>query len=107
MPGRLGLLVTLYLLATNVYNSVTAPTQRGFSYVEIWMLGVQIPILTGVVEYGILLAMKKYHKVEMNSVSKTVDKWTFSGSLLFIMIFNIIYWSMGLQWDHCLTLDKA
>ena len=97
MPGRLGLLVTLYLIATNVYNSVTAPTQRGFSFIEIWMIGVQIPILTGVVEYGILLAMKKYHKVEMNSVSKTVDMWTFSGSLLFIMIFNIIYWSMGLQ----------
>ena len=97
MPGRLGLLVTLYLIATNVYNSVTAPTQRGFSFIEIWMIGVQIPILTGVVEYGILLAMKKYHKVEMNSVSKTVDMSTFSGSLLFIMIFNIIYWSMGLQ----------
>ena len=59
-----GLHTQLYkrTLATNVYNSVTAPTQRGFSYVEIWMLGVQIPILTGVVEYGILLAMKKYHK---------------------------------------------
>jgi hypothetical protein len=97
VPGRLGLLVTLYLIATNVYNSVTAPTQRGFSFIEIWMIGVQIPILTGVVEYGILLAMKKYHKVEMNSVSKTVDMWTFSGSLLFIMIFNMIYWSMGLQ----------
>ena len=40
-------LVTLDLIATNVYNSVKAPTKRGFSYIEIWMIGVQIPILLG------------------------------------------------------------
>ena len=62
VPGRLGLLVTLDLIATNVYNSVVAPIQRGFSYIEIWMIGVQIPILVGILEYAILLALKKYYK---------------------------------------------
>ena len=52
------------LIATNVYNSVKAPAQRGLSYIEIWMLGIQIPILVGIFEYGILLAMKKYHQFE-------------------------------------------
>ena len=103
------------MIATNVYNSVAAPVQRGFSYIEIWMLGIQIPILVGVFEYGILLAMKKYYqdqeeisnevvefhcddkkvdkkKVDMNVVGKNMDKWTFIGSLLFIIVFNIIYW---------------
>ena len=47
---------------TNVYNSVKAPAQRGFSYVEIWMIGVQIPILVGILEYSTLLALKKYYK---------------------------------------------
>jgi hypothetical protein len=47
---------------TNVYNSVKAPGQRGFSYIEIWMIGVQIPILVGILEYATLLALKKYYK---------------------------------------------
>ena len=46
---------------TNVYNSVKAPAQRGFSYIEIWMIGVQIPILVGIWEYATLLALKKYY----------------------------------------------
>ena len=54
------MLVTLDLIATNVYNSVKAPAKRGFSYIEIWMIGVQIPILLGILEYAILLALKKY-----------------------------------------------
>ena len=57
----MGLLVTLDLIATNVYNSVKAPPKRGFGYIEIWMLGIQIPILLGIFEYAILLALKKYH----------------------------------------------
>ena len=52
--------MTLYLIATNVYNSVKAPAERGFSYIEIWMIGIQIPILMGLIEYGVLLSFKKY-----------------------------------------------
>ena len=54
VPGRLGLLITLDLIATNTYNSVKAPEKRGFSYLEIWMLGVQIPILLAIFEYGMI-----------------------------------------------------
>ena len=41
------MVLTLYLISANVYNSVDAPNSRGFSYIEIWMIGVQIPILLG------------------------------------------------------------
>ena len=82
------------------------------------MVGVQIPILVGILEYGILLAMKKYQtgkgtsitiktinvghhetneKYDWNVLSKTLDKWTFFGASVFIMIFNIIYWSVALN----------
>ena len=121
VPGRLGLLVTLHLIVTNVFNSVKAPTKRGFSFVEIWMVGVQIPILIGIFEYGIILAMKKSQLEKetfttkigngANVLSKTmiadkdvgwinfdklVDKWTFILSLIFILTFNAIYWSVAL-----------
>ena len=61
------MLITLNLIMTNVYNSVKAPDQRGFSYIEIWMIGVQIPILVGILEYAILLALKKYYKAKGKS----------------------------------------
>ena len=32
VPGRLGLLVTLFLIFANVYNSVEGPTSRGFRW---------------------------------------------------------------------------
>ena len=112
----MGLLVTLDLIATNVYNSVEAPTQRGLSYIEIWMIGVQIPILVGIFEYGILLAMRKYYKpnnssivvkfdstdssttegnIDMDSFGKVIDKWTFTASLIFVLLFNIFYWTFS------------
>ena len=113
-------MITLNLIVTNVYNSVKAPARRGFSYIEIWMIGVQIPILVGILEYAILLALMKYHKgnkkstlvkvsqwlmvkttneskSNWNIVERIVDKWTFVGALAFIMIFNIIYWVLTLM----------
>ena len=111
-------MITLDLIATNTYNSVKAPPGRGFSYVEIWLLGVQIPILLAIVEYGILLTMKRVNKkktpdqnkiqvmyngsqttirerkiMDVDKIGKTMDLWTFITSLSFIIIFNIVYWS--------------
>ena len=120
VPGRLGLLVTLNLILMNVYNSVNAPTKRGFSFIEVWLLGVEIPFLVGILEYGMLLSVRKYkskkkatsvinvrtaqspkiladEEFDWNSLSKSLDKWTFIGSILFIMIFNIVYWSVALN----------
>ena len=95
-----------------------APSGRGFSYIEIWLLGIQIPILLAIVEYGILLTIKRMSKKEaqetkihlihsgketqiksqkvqdLDQIGKTMDKWTFIGSLSFIVIFNIVYWSV-------------
>ena len=67
------MLVTLDVIATNVYNSVKAPAQRGFSYIEIWMIGVQIPILVGILEYATLLALKKYYKGKEKSTQVMVS----------------------------------
>jgi len=91
---------------------------RGFSYIEIWMGGVQASMLVAIIEYGILLTMKKYKKMKKNNstikvsslrvvdsksvivddswdidgISRKMDLFTFFGSLIFIMLFNIAYW---------------
>ena len=61
----MGMIVTLYLISANVYNSVEGPKSRGFSYIEFWMIGTQAPILLALVEYGFILFLKKINnKVE-------------------------------------------
>ena len=54
----MGMILTLYLISANVYNSVKGPKSRGFSYIEVWMIGTQIPILIALLEYGFVLFLK-------------------------------------------------
>ena len=93
---------------------------RGFSYIEIWMTGVQTTLLLAIVEYGAILAIKKYHRPQISSISvqvtsidsgsmksnrhenvwdidemcKKMDIFTFFCSLTFIVIFSIVYWTI-------------
>ena len=90
---------------------------RGFSFVEIWNVGVQIPILLGIFELGVILAMKRYYKVmkqasqerkmkkgepidpdetelDIDQIAFMMDTFTFFASLIFIICFNAIFWSI-------------
>ena len=69
----MGMIVTLYLISANVYNSVDAPSTRGFSCIEVWMVGTQIPILLALFEYGFVLHLKKQAKKSKNKI-ETVDQ---------------------------------
>ena len=81
------------------------------------MVGTQIPILLAVFEYGIILMLKR--KVDAGTISKAnlikvsgsdpnmaphkvdkkyksakfLDKCSFIGSLTFIVLFNLVYWT--------------
>ena len=66
----MGMIVTLYLISAVVYNAVDAPSGRGFSNIEVWMLGAQFPIMLALCEYGFVLYLKRHeHKVQ-NQVEK-------------------------------------
>ena len=108
VPGRLGLLLTLNLIVVNIYNSVSAPEQRPFGYLEIWMIGVMTPILVGIYEYGCLLAWKKYTKsnkvnektgkykmVEIDQFALKIDRFTCCCAALFFLIFNLFFWNLA------------
>merc|ERR1712150_129782 len=49
-------------IAANIYSSLSAPPGRGFSYIELWMVGIQVPILVSLVEYSTILGLRKYWK---------------------------------------------
>ena len=116
VPGRMGMIVTLYLITANVYNSVDAPPSRGFSYIEVWMFGAQCPILIALLEYGYVLYLKKYttEKQQKRKVSpkvvviyqrqyniddkiKKLDYATMICSLVLFTLFALAYWSLLLQ----------
>ena len=100
VPGRMGLLLTLYLIAINNYVSTDVPSTRGISYMDIWFIGCIVPIIFSIIEYGILLAVLKYgngyvlgHRVNV----LMVDKVAFIVSLFYISIFDTFYWVTSLN----------
>ena len=103
----MGMIVTLYLISANVYNAVDAPQGRGFSNIEVWMIGAQIPILLALWEYGFILYLKKHADKPQNQVQalnandqavklddriKQMDSVTMTISFLFFATFALIYW---------------
>ena len=80
----MGMIVTILLISANVYNSIYAPPGRGFSYIELWFTGIQIPILVSLLEYSVLLGLNKfYNESENNSkifVNSNVENEIFKGS---------------------------
>ena len=92
VPGRMGMLIIIYLMQINTYNSVEAPPNRGFSMIETWFVGMQFPILFAILQYGIILTMKKYWPYQKKIKPNTIDLWTFFFSVSYLIVFNLIYW---------------
>ena len=107
VPGRMGMIITLYLISANVYNAVDAPNDRGFSYIEIWMVGTQFPILLALCEYGLVLYLKKVDRKPLNPSHselnlekpqpdlderiKRLDFATMVLSLIYLITFVLLY----------------
>ena len=99
----MGMIVTLYLISANVYNSVDAPKNRGFSYIEIWMFGTQFPILVALLEYGFVLLLKKVAKLSDENEKKIfeenikmLDLATAIFSFCSFLMFVSVYWIVAL-----------
>ena len=75
------MIVTLYLISTNVYNAIKAPKGRGFSYTELWFIVSQFPILLALCEYGFVLYWKKIEK-KVQQTRKSIRKKIQSGQKL-------------------------
>ena len=62
-PGRLGVLVTLYLLLINLYRSMEVPTKIGFGYIDQWFITIQVPVLVSVIEFTLRFIDMSEHVV--------------------------------------------
>ena len=92
VPGRMGMLIMLDLIQSNSYIAVKAPPKRGFSTLEIWFVGIQVPILLAIFEYGVLLAMKKFRAKQQEELFKFIDLCTLCVSIIYLLTFNALYW---------------
>ena len=105
----MGLIVTLFLILINTYANVDAPKIRGFSYIEFWYVGVQIPVIFAFMEYGLILCViKKYDmamrvksgKYSVGEIVSRVDEASFILSLLYFIILNIVYVWIIKKYSH-------
>ena len=97
----MGLLVTTYLIAWNVYGSIDAPPSRGFSMVEVWITGVQCNILMAILEYLFVLALlrRETKSRKLQRVTKGIDFTFFICSIFYFTIFNLLYWTSMYKHD--------
>ena len=70
VPGRMGLLMTIFLGSITIYNSVTEKSPRAGgstnALVE-WILACQIFIALAICEYSTILAFRKYGNISLRS----------------------------------------
>jgi len=104
VPGRIGLLITLLLISINTYNSLhAAPVKRGISFVEIWFIGMVIPIIGAILEYAFLLCLFKYEdqfhaaglmdqEKDLYEWYKKVDSVSLTVFATFLISFNAVFW---------------
>ena len=101
----MGLLITLFLILTNVYNSVKAPMSRGFSLIEVWLLGTSFPILAAIIEYAYIMSLQNKKSSKMwgkeledhSEYLKKVDQIAFLSASIYLLIFFLIYWLIALS----------
>ena len=66
VPGRMTLLVTLFLVLINIFNTVSAssPNVEGFSAISMWIITCLLFVFAALVGYsGILFKMRYLTKV--------------------------------------------
>ena len=81
----------LYLIQINTYNSAKVPPKRGFSSIEVWFVGMQVPILIAIFEYGVLLAMKKFLGETLEGKNLNPEKLFRKIDLLFFIICSVYF----------------
>ena len=118
IPGRMALLITLFLVLTNIFNIITtnSPNVEGMTAIAAWMLVCIFFVFGVLVGYAFLLWTKKKSvlkkkKSKMTSKdvlkdnqkddyrSKVDDMFLVMFPILFL-VFNMIYWPLCLSSTH-------
>jgi len=132
IPGRMTLLVTIFLVLINIHNTIqtNSPKAEGLTAIECWVIACIIFVFGALLEYTVILLKLKIRKLKnhhnnfngsnkncstkMMRSSNRADKFT-QTDLIFLcvfpvlfLIFNIFYWT-AVFWKRSLSdpLDRS
>ena len=96
VPGRMALLITLFLCLINIFNTITSasPYTKSFTSISTWMIACITLVTSALLQYGIILLFRKYTLYEQGNVQmiiKRIDLVCLIIEILAFVIFNIIY----------------
>ena len=119
VPGRMGLLVTIFLVLINIFNGaqINAPVTALLNAIDIYILGCIGHVFLVLSEYVIVLTRDKYPgpckrmSISSRQSNKHTTAWPDEGfpkhkldsvsvilfPIIFI-IFNLVYWIMFYYW---------
>ncbi|XP_040566996.1 glycine receptor subunit alphaZ1 [Lepeophtheirus salmonis] len=71
IPGRMGLLVMLFLVLVNIFNTVTTntPKAEGLTAIEAWMLACILFVFGALIEYAAILFKKQRYVSAQNKLN--------------------------------------
>ena len=98
----MGLLITIFLIITNIYNSVNAPKTRGLSFIEIWIIGIDFQILGAILQYSYVILLNNqavspmYTNVpNQKDRLKLIDRYALLASLAYFITFQCTFWILA------------
>ena len=104
--GRMALLVTLFLVLVNIFNSVTAnaPKSEGLTAVEFWVVMCILHVFCVLSEYAIILKIIQMEKRKMTAKLRKLDKANTALSASNTSLNNKSFLSNGMYFYVC-TID--
>ena len=98
VPGRMGLLITLFLVLVNLFISITtnSPNTKSLTSISTWVLACIIFVQGAVLEYGCILLFKHLTPNLVSDLGQKIlpkiDTLCLLISIKAFAIFNYIYW---------------
>ena len=115
VPGRMGLLMTIFLGSITIYNSVTekSPKAGGSTNALVeWILACQVFIVLAICEYSTLLAFRKYGNISLRNgqvvnqeINQRVGKISKLTDMVMLVIFPVVFFTFAVIYWH--TVSKS
>ena len=99
VPGRMGLIVTLLLISSNVYAQVD---HHGFSNMDVWAIGSQIPIIFALFQYGLVLLLSRYCNIKRSF--RKFDCMSACIIATYYFGFNCYFWGLASRPEYLIYL---
>ena len=98
-PGRMALLVTLFLVLINIFNNITtnSPNTKSLTSISLWIVICIIFVYGSLLEYGSILLYRLIisdldFKIKRFMIA--IDISFLIASIISFLLFNIIFWML-------------